>query len=156
MGHESLVDSWDNVALVEGGLTAVDVELFLFSLVNRHIVTSVVTHVMLPGSDDFVLRVIQELVPVGQPANSSGNHEEDREHIRRKTESLVNDSTVEINVGIELSFNEVRIAESNSLKFDGDLDQLLLSDNLENFISNFLNNFGSRVVIFIHSVAEAI
>ena len=58
------------------------------------------TNIVLTGSDDFVFRVIEEFIPVGKPADSSWDHEQDWEHVSGETKSLVNNTAVEIDVRI--------------------------------------------------------
>lgn len=154
--HESLVGGRHDVSLVEGSLTAANVELVLLALVNRYVIASVMADVVLSGSDDLVFGVVKELVPVSKPANCPGDHEQNGEHISREAQSFVNDSAVEINVGVQFSFNEERIAESDAFQFNSNFDKFFLSDNLEDFFSNFFNKFGTRIVVFIDSVSEAI
>jgi len=56
-------------------VAALDVERRLLPLVNRDIVPRAMADVMLPGPDDLVFGVVQELVPVGQPPSHPGDHE---------------------------------------------------------------------------------
>jgi len=69
---------------------------------------------MLSRPDDFVLRVVHEFTPVSQPADHSWNHEKDWEHVCREAHGLVDDSTVEIDIRIKLSFNEIGVRKSDS------------------------------------------
>jgi hypothetical protein len=81
-----------------------------------------VAYVVLSWSHDFVLWVIEELVPVRKPSNNSRNHEEYGEHIGWESHSFINDTTIEVDIGIEFSLNKVRIGESNTFEFDCDFD----------------------------------
>ena len=114
------------------------------------------THVVLPRPDDLVLRVIQKLVPVGQPANSSGDHEQDWEHVSRESQSLVDDATVEIDIGVQFPLDEEGVAEGNSFQLHCDFDQLFLANNFEHLIGNLLNDFGPGIVVFVNPVSETI
>ena len=100
MGRESLDIGRNNVTLVEGCLTAVNVELMFLTLVNWNVVAGVFSDIVLSGSDDLVFGIVKELVPMCQPANCSRNHEKDREHISWEAQGFVNDSTVEIHIRV--------------------------------------------------------
>jgi hypothetical protein len=103
-------------------LVAVNAEVSFGTLADVHVVASRSTGVMLSWSHDFVLRIVQEFVPVREPSNYSGNHEEHGEHVSGESHSFVDDSTVEINVRVQLSVDEVGVTECNLFEFDGDLD----------------------------------
>lgn len=55
----------DFVTFRVDGMQAIDVEIGLGPLGDGDEVSSVVPHVVLPRSNDLVLRVIEELVPMG-------------------------------------------------------------------------------------------
>jgi len=137
-------------------LISIDVVISFSSLIHLHIITSIMPNIMLSRSNNFIFRIIQKLVPMSQPSNNSGNHEENWEHISWKSHCFVNNSTIKIYIRIKLSLNEVRVTESNSLQFNCNLNKLLLSCNLENLLSNLLHNFSSRIIIFVNSVAKTV
>ena len=93
---------------------------------------------------------------MGEPADHSGDHEEHWEHVGGEAHGFVNDSTVEIDVRVELSFNKVLVAEGNLFEFNGDLDQIFLSSHFEDFMSHSFDDLGSRIVTLVDSVAESI
>ena len=82
----------NNIPLVEGSVRSFNVVLGFRTLVDRDVVAGAVAHVVLSRPDDFVLGVVEELVPVGHPAGSSRNHEEDREHVGGETHCFVDDT----------------------------------------------------------------
>jgi hypothetical protein len=59
--------------------------------------------IILKGSSDIILFVLQELSPVSDPASHSRNGEQNHKHISRETQGFVNASGVEIDVGVKLS-----------------------------------------------------
>lgn len=63
----------------------------LCSVSHRSIVSPRFSFVDLSWSDDSVVFVIQEFVPVSQPACDSWDCEEDREEVARESHSLVDD-----------------------------------------------------------------
>jgi len=114
-----------------------------------------VTLVDLTGTDDLVLGVLSELVPVGKPSRESRKSEHDGEHLGGDAESLVDDTRVEVNVGVELPLDEVLVGESDALKLHGDVDHRLAADNSENVVGKLADESGTRVKVLVHAVTEA-
>ena len=73
----------------------------LLSFINRNILSIVVSCVVLSWSDQFLLFLLYELVPMSQPANHSRNHEKHWEHVSWKPECFVDDAAIEINVWVK-------------------------------------------------------
>lgn len=146
----------DDAAFVEGGLIAIDIKVGFCSFLDGDVVAGVMSDVVLSGPDDFVFGVIEELVPVGEPSDHSGDHEEDGEHIRWKSHGAVDDPAVEIDVGVKLSFDEVGVGEGDAFELDCDFDEFLFSGDLEDLFGDAFDDLGSGVVVFVDPVAEAV
>lgn len=146
----------DFISLGIGCVEAIDVEICLLSLTQRYECSSIVPGVVLTGTNDFVLGVIHELVPVCKPPGQSGNHEENWEHISWESHSLINDATVEVNIGIELPLDKILITQSNPFQFHSNLYKFLLTGDLENILCNTLDNFSSGIIAFIDTMTEPI
>ena len=127
----------------------------LLALVLGHELSTGVALVDLAGTHNLVLGVLNELVPVSEPAGKTGQGEEDSEHLSGDAEGLVDHTGVEINVRVELSLNEVLVTQSNSFQLHGDLDHGFLAHNLEDSVGKCANNLGTGVVVFIHTMSEA-
>jgi len=89
------------------------------------------------------------------PAGHSRNGEQDWEHVSGEAHGLVDDSGVEIDVGVQLSLDEVFILEGDLFKFDGDFDHIFLSYNFKDIICDLLDNLGSRIIILINPMPES-
>ena len=146
----------DDVPFVQRSLVAVNVELRLLPLLQRHVVASSKTHVVLSGTDYLVLRVVKELIPVSKPPSNSGNHEKYGEHVSRKSHGLIDDSGVEIDVRIKLPLDEVGITQSYLFQFDRNFNEFFLSGNLKNLIGYLFDELSSRIIVFIDAVTESI
>ena len=70
--------------------------------------------------------------------------------------SVGNYPTVEIYVGIELSFDEVLITECDLFQLHCNFNEFFFACNFENLVSDSLDDFSSRVIAFIYSVSEAV
>src|SRR6476661_2274643 len=70
-----------------------------------------VAGVDLLGAGDLLLLVLDQLEPLGQPARGAADREEDGEHLRRELQRLVDETGVEVDVGVELALDEVLILE---------------------------------------------
>lgn len=69
------------------------------------------------------------------------------------THGLVDESRIEVDVGVELSLDEERVAERDALELDGDLDQRLLAQDREHLLGNLADDLGAGIVVFVHAVA---
>lgn len=137
-------------------MAGVDIKVSFCSFLNGDVVAGVMSDVVLPRPDNFVLGVIEELVPVGEPSDHSGDHEEDGEHISGKSHGAIDDSTVEIDIGVEFSFDEVGVGQCDAFEFDCDLDEFLFSGDLEDLFGDAFDYLRSGVVVFVDPVAEAV
>ena len=75
----------------------------------------------MPWPGDFLLRVGDHLFPLRQPAGRPGYREQDGEHLGLEAHGLIDDSRIEIDVGIELALNEIFIFERDLLQLQGDV-----------------------------------
>ena len=81
--------------------------------------------------------------------------EQDCKVLCREAHRLVDRATVEVDIRIEFARDEVLISQSDSFKFDGDVNKLFSASNREHFISNLLDNRSSWVVILVDTMTEA-
>src|SRR3546814_4209141 len=62
----------------------------------------------------------------------------------------------DLDIGIELLFDEIFIVESDMLQFPSDIkDGVADAQLVQHFLGRFLHAFGARIVIFIHTVSKA-
>lgn len=101
-----------------------------------NVVSSSSTLVILSRSHNLLFRVIQVFQPMGEPSSSSWNSEEDWEVVSGEAHSLVDDTTVEVDVGVKLSLDEEVITKSDSFKLNGNFNQWFTSKDVENIVSN--------------------
>ena len=153
-----LTSPWSRyiVAFVKICLAAFNVERNLLSLLHWHVVSCIWTNIVLSRSDYLVFRIVQKFIPMSQPSCHSGDHEKHWEHVSREAHSFINDSTIEIYIGIKLSLNKVGITKCYSFKFNCNLNEFFFTCNSEDLVSNFFNDFCTRIVVFIYSVSKAI
>jgi hypothetical protein len=64
----------------------------LSPLIHRDKIACSFAQVNLARAGDFLIGVIEQLHPLGQPAHCTGNGEEDREHRHREAHRLVDDA----------------------------------------------------------------
>jgi hypothetical protein len=88
-----------------------------------------VTLVDLSGANDLVLGVLNELIPMGQPASKARQGEHDGEHFGGDTKGLVDNAGVEINVGVKLAVDEVLVSQGNLFKGHSDIDHGFSANN---------------------------
>lgn len=122
---------------------------------HRDIVSLSFSDVVLSGSDDLSFLVSQELLPVSNPSDGSGDGEEDGEHISGESEGFVDHSSVEVDVGVQLLGDEVGVGKSDAFEFLGQVDEGLLANNLEDFLGDVLDDSSTGVVVLVYSVTES-
>jgi hypothetical protein len=93
---------------------------------------------------------------MSQPSHTSWNHKENWEHVGWEAHCSVYNATVEVDVWVQFSFNEVCIIQSNSFEFDCNFNQLLLSSDLKDLLRNLLDNLGPWIIRFIDSMSKSI
>ena len=97
-----------------------------------------VPDVVLSWSVDVVLGVVEELGPVCDPADDTGNCEEDGVHVGGEAHGPVNKAAVEVDVGVEFSGDEILVLEGDLFQLKGDLDQGLLAADFKHFESDLV------------------
>src|SRR6266568_7916092 len=60
---------------------------------------------------DLLLRVLDHLAPLADPADGAGDREQHGEHRGREAHRLQRDARIEVDVRIELAIDEILIAE---------------------------------------------
>ena len=77
---------------------------------------------------------------MSEPSSSSGDGEQDWEIIGWETHSLVDNTRVEIDVGVQFSLDEIFITQGSSFEFNSNFDEGLLADNFEDFRGDLRDN----------------
>ena len=95
---------------------------------------------LLPGVGDH-------LVPLRDPPDGSGNGEQHREHGGRKAQRLERDPRVEVDVGVELLLDEIRVRQGDALQFHRHLQQRIVDDPqfLQDLVACALHDLGARL-----------
>ena len=109
----------------------------------------------LAGADDLVLGILNELIPMGEPSSETGQSEHDGEHLGGDSEGLVDNSGVEIDVGVQLSLDEVLVRESNSLKLHGDINHALATNDGEDVVGKLADEAGTWVKVLVDTMTES-
>src|SRR5204862_4813731 len=100
----------------------------------------------LPRTRDLLLRVGEHLLPLRDPAGGSRDREQDREDRYREPHRLVDQSRIEVDVGVELPSDEVIVRQSDSLELQGDVKERIASGYVEDEIGNAFDDRRPRGV----------
>ena len=92
------------------------------ALLYRDQIPLVVTDVDLARTRNLLLGVEQHLLPLGQPPDRPRNGEQHREHLGLESHGLVNDSGIEVHIGVELPLDEVFVLQRDPFEFDGNVE----------------------------------
>src|SRR5260370_24171140 len=131
------------------------IRCLLVSLMDRNVMTRVVPEIDLAGARNLLLGVEEHLFPLRDPTGSARNGEEHGEHGHRKTHRLISQAGVKVHVGIELALHVVFVFESDALALESDFEEGVLAHELEDFVSDVLDDAGARIVILVDAMAES-
>src|SRR4051794_18806089 len=85
-------------------------------LAHWHVVAAGGAGVELARAADLLRRVLDHLLPLGDPADGPGDREKHGEHRSREAERPQDDSRIKIDIGIELALYEIFIVERRPLE----------------------------------------
>src|SRR5262245_5648411 len=83
-------------------LRAATMVFILPALLLRDVVAGAGAEVDLPRPRDLLVRIVQHLFPLGDPAGRARNREEHREHVDGEAHRLVDEPGVEVHVRVQL------------------------------------------------------
>ena len=92
---------------------------------------------------------------MGDPAGKTGKREHHGEHIFRDTHGTIENTGVEVNVGIERTVDEVTVGKGGFFNPAGDIEQrILAADPGKIVFTLFADDDRARVVGFVDPVTE--
>ena len=68
---------------------------------------------------------------------------------------MVDQSGIEIDIGIKLAADEIVVLQGDALDLQGNIKQRIASHDIEHFVGNALDDAGTRIIVLIDSVAKA-
>src|SRR5699024_1759858 len=115
-----------------------------------------VAGVDLARAADLRLRVVDHLLPLGDPARQAADGEQHREHLGGEADGLVDQTGVEVDVRVELALDEVVVLQRDLLELPGELEARVVdAEPFEHVVGDLLDEPGARIVVLVHPVAEA-
>src|SRR5579883_2417634 len=128
----------------------------LSALCDWHIVAARRTNVELARTPDLLMGILDHLFPLRDPARRARDREEHGEHGHREAHRLQRDPGIEIDIWIKLLLDEIFIATSDSLEFNGDIEQRTILDTelVQDLVTGLLHELGARIIVLIDAVAE--
>ena len=140
--------------VVSNGIAQLLVDL-LGAIDHRDKFTTLVALVDLARAHNLILRVLNELVPMGKPAGQARKSEHDGEHLSGNAEGLVDHTRVEVNVRVELPLDEVLVREGDPLELHGNVDHGFAANNSEHIVGELAHKASPRVEVLVDAMAEA-
>src|SRR5258708_35873078 len=127
----------------------------LATLVDGDVLARVVAEINLTRARNFLFGIEQKFFPLRNPTGRAGNGEEHREHGHGETHGLINETGIEVHVGIELALDEVVVLKGDALALKGNFEQGVLAHKVEDFVSDALDDARARIVMLVDTMAEA-
>ena len=115
----------------------------------------ILTQVNLPRPGNRLLLIGDHLHPLGQPAHRARNGKHHREHGRGQAHRLVNNTGVEVHVGIQLPLHKILVLQRNPLQLQGNIQHRVPAGHIKHLVRHLLNQPRPRVVVLVYPVAEA-
>src|SRR5690606_4129491 len=95
-------------------------------------------------------------LPVGNPADSPRQGEDDGEHAGRNADGLEDDARVEVHVRVEVALGEVGVLQRDFFQLHRQLELRIVDAQLaQHLVAGLLHDLGARVEVLVHAVAEA-
>ena len=92
---------------------------------------------------------------MSDPAGEASDREQYCEHPRREAHRLIDDSRVEVDVGIELAFDEVVVGERHRFELFGDIEQVVLdAKSGQNLVGTLFDEAGTGIEVLVHAVPK--
>src|ERR1700722_16636033 len=127
------------------------------ALAHRLILAQCLASIQLAGAADLLLRILDHLLPLGDPANGAREREQNREHVGWEAHRFQRYAGIEVDVRIELLLDEIIVVERNALELNRDVKQRIVLDSelVENLMRGALHDLGARIIVLVNAMAEA-
>src|SRR5271168_1247415 len=124
---------------------------------DRHVVALCGARVELTRTADLLVRVLDHLFPLRDPADSARERKEHREHAGREAERLQRDTRIEIDIRIELLLDEIFVVQRNPFEFECRLQERIVvhAELVEHGVTLHLHGRRARIVVLVDAMAEA-
>src|SRR5690606_15477618 len=100
--------------------------------------------------------VLTHFFPLCDPTRQSTHGKHDGKHVDRDTQRAVDDTGIEVYVGIQFAFNEVRIFQRCLLKFHSNLEDWIIDAEFFQYVVRcFLNDLSAWIEVLIDAVSKA-
>mmetsp|Transcript_2581 Transcript_2581/g.4624 ORF Transcript_2581/g.4624 Transcript_2581/m.4624 type:complete len:291 (-) Transcript_2581:701-1573(-) len=106
-------------------------------------------------AQDFGVRVIQGLAPVGKVAGDARDGEEDGEKGGREAHRTVHQARVKVDVGVQLPVDKVGVGARDALQLHRDVDQRVAPSNGKHLIRELADLRRARVKVLVHAVPKS-
>ena len=113
------------------------------AVLQGHVVAFGLAGVHLAGPVD-ARALLDQLVPVRQPARRAPDREQHREHVRREAQRLVDQPRVEVDVRVEPPAHEVVVGQCDLLELERNVEQRVLADHLEHVVRGLFDDHRPR------------
>ena len=127
------------------------------AVLHAHEVAPRGARVALLRTADTLLVAGEELHPVRHPADRARDGEDHREHVERDPQRAQDDAGVEVDVGVEIAFDEVLVLKGDLLQAQRDLEQRLIArvQVLEKVVARLADEGRAGVEVLVDAVPES-
>src|SRR5690606_31674478 len=110
----------------------------------------------LSRAQDAAGRVVVLLLPLRDPARQAADGDADGEHARRNADAPQHDAAVEVDIGIELALDEIRVREGEFLQAPGNVEEwIVVLETAQHLVAEAFQHLRTCVEIAIDAIPEA-
>src|ERR1035441_7209430 len=107
------------------------------------------------ATGDLLLRVEERFLPLRQPSCGAAHSEEHREHLDGNAQGLIDETAVEVHVGVEPARHEVLVFERDLLQLPSHVEKWRGAGDINHLIRHLLDHLRPWVVVLVDAVTEA-
>src|SRR5262249_43062068 len=124
---------------------------------DRQVIAARGAGIELARPSDLLIRILDHLLPLRDPADRARDREQHGEHRSREAHRLERDAGIEVDVRIELLLDEILVVQRDAFELERDVEQRIVLDAelSENLVAGALHDLGARIVVLVDPVAEA-
>src|SRR6516162_4962340 len=125
------------------------------ALINWHVGCQRLTPINLSRTVNASTFGFTDLTIICNPTRHSSDSKHYREHFQWDPDGAQDNTTVEINIWIELSFDEIRLLQGRLLELQSDIQQWIAPiQRFEQLVALFFYDLCAWVVVLVNAMAE--
>src|SRR6516164_8068988 len=125
----------------------------LFAPCRRLVLAPWRAGVELARAADSLVRLLDHLLPLGNPADGARERKQHREHGGGKANGAQRNAGIEVDVGVKPLLDEILVAERDTFELYRDIEQWIFDAKLaQHLVTGSLHDLGARIIVLVDTV----